>query len=166
MTEGFEGRVLPFVLARGLYVDDLVFGRPPGRGDRDLVSDAALEDGAAHGRGMGEFAAPGVGLVGPDDLEGPLLVPAEHPQGHAGAEIHRAGLRPGGVDDLRVPQAALDLADPALQKILLVLGVVVLGILGDVAELPGLPDAVRDLPPAYLRQILKFFLELLETLPG
>ena len=38
-----------------------------------------------------------------------------------------------------------ELGDPALEHRLLVLGVVVLGVLGDVAELAGLLDALGDL---------------------
>src|SRR5919202_3296713 len=89
---------MPLRLACGFYVDDLVLGRAAGRCDRDLIPDAALEDRAAHGRRVGELAATGIGLVGPDDLEGPLLVLADHPQSHAGAEVYRAGLHLGGID--------------------------------------------------------------------
>ncbi len=87
-------------------------------------------------------------------------------QGHARAQVHRARLGPSGVHDLGVPEAALHLADAALQKALLGLGVVVLGVLGDIPELPRLPDAIRDLPAAHFREIFKFFLEFLVALAG
>src|SRR5215208_3890196 len=114
----FEGHPAPSgpALARGLYVDDLVLGSATRRNDRYLISSAALEDGATNRRRVGEFTAPGVRLVGPDNLEGPLLVLTDYPQGHAGAEIYRASLGAGRVHDLRVPQTPLDLANPALQK--------------------------------------------------
>src|ERR687889_1393649 len=164
----FEGRPAPSgpALARGLYVDDLVLGSATRRNDRYLISSAALEDGAPNRRRVGEFTAPGVRLVGPDNLEGPLLVLTDYPQGHAGAEIYRASLGAGRVQDFRVPQTPLDLADPALQNPLLGLGVVVLGVLRDVAELSGLPDAIRDLAPPDLREIFEFLLKLLESLLG
>src|SRR4028119_792713 len=92
--------------------------------------------------GVGEVAAPRVRLVGAHNLEDALLAAVDHPQRDARPEVHRVGADLGGVHDLGVADAALDLADPALQKPLLGLGVVVLGVLGDVPELPRLPDAV------------------------
>ncbi len=51
-----------------------------------------------------------------------------------------------------------------LEQRLLVLRVVVLGVLGDVAELPCDPDAVRDLAPLVAREMLDLLLELLVAL--
>ena len=49
------------------------------------------------------------------------------------------------VDDGRAAEPLLELRDPLLEHGLLVLGVVVLGVLGDVAELARLLDALGDL---------------------
>ena len=51
------------------------------------------------------------------------------------------------VDDVRAAQPLLELGDPLLEQRLLVLGVVVLGVLGDVAELARLLDPLGDLAP-------------------
>ena len=56
--------------------------------------------------------------------------------------------------------------DAALEHRLLVLGVVVLGVLGDVAELPRLLDAFGDLAALLGGQQLEFVLELLQAFRG
>jgi hypothetical protein len=53
-----------------------------------------------------------------------------------------------------------------LEHRLLVLGVVVLGVLGDVAELAGDPDPLRDLAALLGLQVLDLLLELLVPLCG
>src|SRR5918998_2998076 len=144
LTGSVETRTVR-ALARDLDVHDLVLRRAAGRRDGDLVPHPPLEDGATDGRGVGELAVRRVRLVGADDLEGPLVLlapAADEPQRHAGPEVNGVGLSSGRVHHLRVAYAALDLADPALQETLLRLGVVVLGVLGDVPELPRLADAV------------------------
>ena len=70
------------------------------------------------------------------------------------------------VDHGRAPQPLLELRDPLLEHRLLVLGVVVLGVLGDVAELARLLDPLGDLAPLHGRQVLELLLELLEPLRG
>ena len=60
----------------------------------------------------------------------------------------------------------LELGDPLLEHRLLVLGVVVFGVLGDVAELAGLLDPLGDLPPLVVLEVLELFLELLEPIWG
>ena len=51
-----------------------------------------------------------------------------------------------------------------LEQRLVVLGVVVLGVLGDVAELARDADALRDLAALLVRQVLDLLLELLVAL--
>ena len=53
---------------------------------------------------------------------------------NADADPDRAGIDRLLVDDARPPQPFLELGDPLLEQGLLVLGVVVLGVLGDVPE--------------------------------
>ena len=63
-------------------------------------------------------------------------------------------------------QPLLELRDPVLEHRLLVLRVVVLGVLGDVAELARDADAVGDLAPLVGREVLDLLLELLVALGG
>ena len=58
----------------------------------------------------------------------------------------------------------VDLDDAALDPRLLVLGVVVLGVLGDVAELLGFLDALADLTTANRLEVAELVLELGLTL--
>ena len=55
---------------------------------------------------------------------------------------------------LRAAQPLLELGDPLLEQRLLVLGVVVLGVLGDVAELARFLDALGDLAALGGREVL------------
>ena len=68
------------------------------------------------------------------------------------------------VDHPRVAEPFLERRDPVLEQGLLVLRVVVLGILGDVAELACDPDPVRDLAPLLVGEVLDLLLELLVPL--
>ncbi len=63
-------------------------------------------------------------------------------------------------------QALLELGDPVLEHRLLVLRVVVLGVLGDVAELARDADAIRHFPPLLGREVLDLVLQLLVALGG
>ena len=68
------------------------------------------------------------------------------------------------VDHARVQEPFLELRDLVLEHRLLVLGVVVLGVLGDVAELAGDADPVRDLAALLGREHLDLLLQLLVAL--
>ena len=63
-------------------------------------------------------------------------------------------------------QPLLELSDPLLEQRLLVLGVVVLGVLHDVAELARLLDPLGNLAPLRGGQVLELLAELLQTLLG
>src|SRR3954453_2085500 len=64
-------------------------------------------------------------------------------------------------DHARVAQPLLERGNAVLEQRLLVLGVVVLGVLRDVAELARRADAVRDLSALVVREILDLLLQLL-----
>ena len=64
---------------------------------------------------------------------------------HLRADGDDARVDLAGLDHARVRQAVLELGDPVLEHRLLVLGVVVLRVLGDVTELAGGADAVGNL---------------------
>src|ERR687889_1452962 len=140
---GRSGSRSPDALAGRLYVDDLVLRRAAGGGDHDLLPHLPLEYRFAHRRGVAQLPARRVRLVGADDLERPLLpILANDPEGHRGPEVDCVFLDLGRVDHPHVAHPALELADPALQQALFVLGVVVLGVLRDIPEIAGLTDAI------------------------
>ena len=62
------------------------------------------------------------------------------------------------VDDRGPAQPLFELGDPPLEQRLLVLGVVVLGVLGDVAELARLLDPRRDFAPFRRSRDARFLL--------
>ena len=70
------------------------------------------------------------------------------------------------VDHARAEQALLELGDLVLEHRLLVLRVVVLGVLGDLAELAGDANAVGDLAALLGAQHLELLRELLVALGG
>ena len=69
-------------------------------------------------------------------------------------------------DHARREQPLLELGDPVLEHRLLVLGVVVLGVLGDVAELAGDANPLGDLAALLGLQVLDLLTELLVALRG
>ena len=71
-----------------------------------------------------------------------------------------------GVDHAGRPQLLLEPGDAVLEQRLLVLGVVVLGVLGDVAELARLADAVGHLAALVDLELLDLLLELLVAVWG
>ena len=70
------------------------------------------------------------------------------------------------VDHARVEQALLELGDLVLEHRLLVLRVVVLGVLGDIAELAGDADPIGDLTPLVGSQQLELLRQVLIALGG
>ena len=70
------------------------------------------------------------------------------------------------VDHGGAAQPLFELRDPALEQRLLVLGVVVLGVLGDVAEVARLLDPRGHLAPFHGREMLDLLFELLEPFRG
>ena len=80
-----------------------------------------------------------------------------------GADADGLGVDVLLVDHRGAAELLLQVEDPLLEHRLLVLGVVVLGVLGDVAELAGLLDPLGDLAPPVGRENLDLFLQLLQT---
>src|SRR4051812_47114765 len=68
------------------------------------------------------------------------------------------------IDDDRVLDQRLERLDPALDERLLVLGVLVLGVLGQVAVFLGVVDPLRDLWAANRDELLVLLAEVLEPL--
>ena len=103
----------------------------------------------------------GVGLGAAHDGEHALA--AVHVHGHRGADIHLARtLR--RVHDGGLGEDAADLGDARLHHALLVLGVVVLGVLRDVAELAGNLDALAHFGALLGLEVVKLLFKLLAAL--
>ncbi len=104
-----------------------------------------------------------VGLGGAHDGEHALT--AAHVDGDGGADVHGVGaLR--GCHDGGLAQDAGNLGDARLEHALLVFRVVVLGVLGDVAELARHLDALAHLGALLGFQIMQLLFELLLALGG
>ena len=118
---------------------------PPGRRDLDGLALLLADDRLADRRLVGELQLGGVGLGQADDevLVRALGVDVAKPHLRADGDDARVDL--AGLDHARVRQAVIKLSDPVLEHRLLVLGVVVLRVLGDVTELAGGADAVGNL---------------------
>ena len=85
---------------------------------------------------------------------------------HLRAHADDVGLELARIDHRGGAQLVLQRGDAGLEHRLLVLGVVVLGVLRDVPELPRLLDAIRNLAALVALQVLELLLELLESLWG
>src|ERR1700733_11067073 len=142
------------------------FLRPARNLDGDHVVALAADQGFADRRLVGELVLDRVGLGGADDLEflrvaGFLVFDVDD-----GAEADLVGVERFLVDHGGAPQPLFELGDPPLEQGLFVLGVVVFGVLGDVAEFARLLDPRRDLAAFGRREVLDLRLQLLETLWG
>ena len=143
--------------------DDLV-GEVAGRdADDDLLALLLAEQGATDRALVGDPALGGLGLGRADDRERLLAVGALDRDGRADLDVvGRVVL----VDDRGVLDERLEGLDPALDERLLVLGVLVLGVLREVAVLLGVVDPVGDLGPLDRDHLVELRAELLETVLG
>src|SRR5215213_2990593 len=121
--------------------------------DGDDVAALVTDQRFADRRLVRELRLRGIGLGRADDLEllriaGLLVLDV-----NLDADANRVRVELLLVDDGRATNALLELGDPTLEQRLLVLGVVVLGVLHDVAELPRLLDARGNLPALHGGQI-------------
>src|SRR3954451_10618979 len=153
-------------LGRDVDLGDLeLAGGAVGQADLDGVALLAAHERLADRRLVGELARLDVGLRRADDRVGRRLALLVLDVDRRADPDHVVG-QLGGVDDLRRVQPLLELRDPRLEHRLLVLGVVVLGVLGDVAELARLLDALGDLATLRRLQLLELRLEPFEALGG
>src|SRR3972149_791016 len=115
---------------------------------RGLIADAPLG-----GRGLGRSDDHVLGLLAialDDDLASDLY----------------AVVMPVLVDRDRVLQHLLERKDPAFEEGLVILGLLQLGVLGEVPELHGVVDPLRHLGSALGAQLLELGLQLLQPLGG
>src|SRR5215204_2488108 len=141
-------------------LDDRVREVPGGNLDHDLVALLAAEQGAPDRRLVGDAALCGLRLRGPDDEErlGPVV--ALHLHGGADLDVVRGRVL---VDEGRVLDHRLEGLDPALDERLLVLGVLVLGVLREVAVFLRVVDPLRDLGAADGEHLVQLRTELVEA---
>src|ERR671911_419258 len=119
-------------------------------------ADGGLERHLAGGR---------VGLGGGDERVDRLTAAGIVDDGHAAAQP--GDLRPRlHLAHLRVERRLAQLEDARLEHRLALLGVVVLGVLLEVAPLAGGPDALGDLAPAVALELRDLDVERLERLRG
>src|SRR5712692_4638715 len=136
--------------ARGRHLDDLAL--------------LLAQDRLADGRLVRELALRRVRLRRADDVVLNGLVRVHVLQLHVRADRDDVLGDLLLVDHARVEEALLELGDPVLEHRLLVLGVVVLRVLGDVAELARLLDALGNLATLLGREVVDLLLELLVAL--
>src|SRR2546430_7575418 len=122
------------------------------------------DDRLADPRLVGELVLRRVGLGRADDVVSDGLLGADVAQLHLRADrddvLGDVLLR----DDAGVAHPLLERCDAVLEQHLLVLGVVVFGVLRDVAELPRNADPLGNLAAFRGRELLDFALQLLEAL--
>ena len=112
--------------------------------------------------GLSLLIRPSVGLASVE----PTMVKLCEPSGPSTLTVEPIwtwSLRGVLVDQRRVLDQRLDHLDPALDEGLLVLGVLVLGVLGEVAVLLGVVDPLGDLRPADGHHLLELVAELVEA---
>src|SRR3954469_4870628 len=135
-----------------------------GQDDLGGVALLVAHEGLAHGRLVRQpLGRAGLGRA--DDDEG-LLLALVVLDVDLRADAHDVGAELARVEHARAAQPFLELRDARLEHGLLVLGVVVLGVLRDVAELPGLLDPLGDLPALGALEVLQLVLEVLEPFFG
>src|SRR6266566_3011136 len=150
--------------SRGFDLEDLVLHRATGRGHLDRLALLVADDRLANRRLVGEFVLRRVRLGRADDVVLDRLL---------GRDVAQLDLRADRddvlgdvllVDHLRISEPFLEQRDPVLEQRLLVLGVVIFGVLGNVAEFARDPNPVRDLAPFVVGEVRDLFLELLVSL--
>src|SRR6476661_7966425 len=143
--------------------DDLV-GEVAGRDlDDDLLALLLAEQGAPDRALVRDPAFGGLGLGRTDDRERFLAVRALDRDGRPDLDVVGRMVL---VDDRGVLDQRLERLDPSLDERLLVLGVLVLGVLGQVAVLLGVVDPVGDLGSLDRNHLVEFGAQLLEAVLG
>src|SRR5439155_10231422 len=141
-------------------LDDLQLARAAGALDFHLVADLVAEQRLADRRLHRDPPFGDVDLGRPDDGErllAELVLDLDR-------RPHPDGAVPGPLlDDHRIAEHVLEHEDAALEHALVVLGVVVLGVLGDVAEILRVFDALGYLRAPSRTQLGKLALELGEA---
>src|SRR5207342_176509 len=148
----------------GLDVHDLEADRPSRHRHLDRLALLVADEGAADRRLVREAGVGRIGLGRADDLVRVDVAVVDILHADARADRHHVGADVLRIDDPGGAKLLLEPRDAMLEQRLLVLGVVVLGVLGDVAELARLADAVGDLATLGRLEFLDLLLQLLVAL--
>src|SRR5918994_2384342 len=149
----------------GFDLEDLVLQlRAAWRRDLDGLALLLAEDRLADRRLVRELLLRRVGLPRADDVVLDRFLGGDVPKADVRADADDVFRDLLLVDHARRQEPLLELGDPVLEHRLLVLRVVVLGVLGDVAELTSDADAIGDLAPSLGREVRDLFLQLFVTL--
>ena len=161
---GATGRREPRLYARSILVILSLRAGPRGTGTVTVSPRLWPSRALPTGDSFESLLSAGSASAEPDDAElgGLVGLLVLHVDGHAHADD--VGVHVLVVDHAGAAELVLEVADLLLEHGLLVLGVVVLGVLGDVAELASLLDPLGHLAPAIGAQVLDLGLELLEAL--
>src|SRR5581483_9300772 len=143
---------------------DLDLEPAPGRLVDHLLAGGVAEECLAERRTGGDDVVAAALLLDRTDEVGRRLVVALHPNLDDRPGHHGRGV--GRLDHHRRLQDRLQLADPGLVVALLGLGRVVVGVLPDVAVLPGALDPLRDLTPAGTAALVELLEQPLVGLRG
>src|SRR5258706_9523736 len=143
--------------------DDRVGEVAGGDLDDDLLALLLAEEGAADRALVADPTLGRFGLGRSDDREGLLAVVAHDGDRRADLDVIRGVVL---VDDRGVLDQRLERLDPALDERLLVLGVLVLGVLREVAVLLGVVDPLGDLGSLDGRHLVELGAELVEAIPA
>src|SRR3954470_21259221 len=129
----------------------------------DLLALLLAQQRATDGALVRDPALGRLGLGGPDDREGRLAVGTLDVDRRADLDmVGRVML----VDDRGVLDQRFERLDAALDEGLLVLGVLVLGVLREVAVLLRIVDPLGDLGPLHGRHLVELHAKLLEAVLG
>src|SRR4029450_2961621 len=149
----------------GFDLEDLVLQLGAARGcDLDGLALLLADDRLTDRRFVGELVLGRIRLGGAHDVVFDRLLGGNVPQPDVRADAHDVLRDLLLVDHPRCQQTLFELRDPVLHHPPLRLRSVVLGVLGDVAELPGDADSICDLAPLLGREVLDLLLQLLVTL--
>src|SRR5512146_2164794 len=143
--------------------DDLVREVASGDANDDLFALLLAEEGTPDGALVGDPALGRLRLGGTDDGEALFAIAAL--DRHRRADLDVVG-RDVLVDDRGVLDQGLEGLDPPFDERLLVLGVLVLGVLRQVAVLLGVVDPVGDLGTLDRDHLVELDAKLLEAVPG
>src|SRR5690606_601030 len=142
------------------HFQDFVLEDAVGRLDFHDGAGRFAHDGLSYGRLVGNAVVERVRLGRPHHHVLKFVPVLQVLQAHARAQPHDALLVFRRVDESGIPEHFLKLQNFALKESLFVLGVVVLGVLRDIAELQGLPDALGNLAPAHRLEQFKLLFQL------
>jgi asparagine synthase (glutamine-hydrolysing) len=145
----------------GLDVHDLERELAARRGDLDGLALLAPHDRFPDGRFIRELVLGRIRLGRADDVVLDRLAGFDVAETHLRPDGHLARLDLLLRDHARALEPLLEHRDARFKMCLLVLRGVVLGVLGDVAELARFTNAIRDLASLFRREVLDLLLELL-----